>query len=63
MIGGRLGDIFGHELMLKMNMFLFNIFTLVCALVPNKIGLVVARALQGGPLSVITLGHIHLDHR
>ncbi|KAI1348882.1 aminotriazole resistance protein [Xylaria sp. FL0043] len=47
MVGGRLGDIFGQELMLKISMFAFNIFTLICALVPNKIGFLVARALQG----------------
>ncbi|KAI1163812.1 aminotriazole resistance protein [Nemania serpens] len=47
MVGGRLGDIFGQELMLKISMFAFNLFTLICALVPNKIGFLVARALQG----------------
>ncbi|KAI0419622.1 aminotriazole resistance protein [Xylaria grammica] len=47
MVGGRLGDIFGQELMLKVSMFAFNVFTLICALVPNKIGFLVARALQG----------------
>ncbi|KAI1422719.1 aminotriazole resistance protein [Xylaria sp. FL1777] len=47
MVGGRLGDIFGQELMLKISMFAFNIFTLICALVPNKIGFLIARALQG----------------
>ncbi|TGJ85542.1 hypothetical protein E0Z10_g3219 [Xylaria hypoxylon] len=47
MVGGRLGDIFGQELMLKISMFAFNVFTLICALVPNKIGFLVARALQG----------------
>ncbi|KAJ2986632.1 hypothetical protein NUW58_g4934 [Xylaria curta] len=47
MVGGRLGDIFGQELMLKVSMFAFNIFTLISALVPNSIGFLVARALQG----------------
>ncbi|KAF2971663.1 hypothetical protein GQX73_g1883 [Xylaria multiplex] len=47
MVGGRLGDIFGQELMLKISMFAFNVFTLICALVPNSIGFLVARALQG----------------
>ncbi|KAI3325277.1 MFS general substrate transporter [Xylariaceae sp. AK1471] len=47
MVGGRLGDIFGQELMLKLAMFAFNVFTLICALAPNKIGFLIARALQG----------------
>lgn len=33
--------------MLKGGIFFFNVFTLICALVPDKIGLVVARAFQG----------------
>ena len=33
--------------MLKGGTFFFNVFTLTCALVPNKIGLAVARAFQG----------------
>lgn len=47
MIGGRLGDMFGYELMLKIGMFFFNAFTLLCALAPTKVRLVVGRALQG----------------
>ncbi|KAF7554781.1 hypothetical protein G7Z17_g2661 [Cylindrodendrum hubeiense] len=47
MAGGRLGDIFGHKNVLIFGMTLFNIATLVCALVNDKIGLVVARAFQG----------------
>lgn len=47
MAGGRLGDIFGHRNVLLFGMTLFNIATLVCALVDDKIGLVVGRAFQG----------------
>lgn len=47
MIGGRFGDIFGQEIVLKVSMIAFNIFTLVCALVKDKIGFLIARALQG----------------
>ncbi|KAF4622658.1 hypothetical protein G7Y89_g14368 [Cudoniella acicularis] len=46
-IGGRLGDIFGQEMTLKISMGFFNIFTLACALAPTQIGLVVSRAFQG----------------
>ncbi|KAK7421372.1 hypothetical protein QQX98_002266 [Neonectria punicea] len=47
MAGGRFGDIFGHTNTLIFGMTLFNIATLVCALLGDKIGLVVARAFQG----------------
>jgi len=47
MAGGRLGDIFGHRNVLLFGMTLFNIATLVCALVHDRIGLVVGRAFQG----------------
>ncbi|KAK7432506.1 hypothetical protein QQZ08_001071 [Neonectria magnoliae] len=47
MAGGRFGDIFGHTNTLIFGMTLFNIATLICALLSDKIGLVVARAFQG----------------
>ena len=47
MVGGRLGDIFGQALMLKLAMLAFNGFTLMCALVQNDIAFLVGRALQG----------------
>lgn len=47
MVGGRLGDIFGQVTTFQMAMFFFNVFALTCALSPNQVGLVVARALQG----------------
>ncbi|KAH9868109.1 hypothetical protein J1614_007181 [Plenodomus biglobosus] len=47
MVGGRLGDIFGQEPVFKLSMIVFLIFTLICALVTNKIGFLVSRAMQG----------------
>ncbi|OJJ96301.1 hypothetical protein ASPACDRAFT_47071 [Aspergillus aculeatus ATCC 16872] len=47
MTGGRLGDIFGHRLILLVGMTLLNIASLVCALVHTQIGLIIGRAFQG----------------
>lgn len=47
MAGGASGDIFGHRNVLLFGMTLFNVASLICALVQDKIGLVVGRALQG----------------
>ncbi|KAI0544202.1 aminotriazole resistance protein [Xylaria curta] len=47
MAGGRLGDIFGHGNVLIFGMSLFNVASLICALVNDQIGLIVGRALQG----------------
>ncbi|TVY21381.1 Puromycin resistance protein pur8 [Lachnellula arida] len=47
MLGGRGGDIFGHRPMLLFGMSFFALFTLVSALTPTFIGLVIARAFQG----------------
>nr|POF14111.1 puromycin resistance protein pur8 [Quercus suber] len=47
MTGGRFGDIFGHRNVLLFGLSLFNVATLICALVDDKIGLLVGRALQG----------------
>ena len=55
MAGGRLGDIFGHRNVLLFGITLFNIATLVCALVHDKIGLVVGRAFQGIPFMIIVM--------
>jgi MFS family permease len=65
MVGGRLGDIFGQELMLKLAMFAFNVFSLICALAPNKIGFLVARALQGltpHPSRIQPMSDAFIDH-
>ncbi|RMZ38115.1 aminotriazole resistance protein [Aspergillus flavus] len=47
LLGGRGGDLFGHHRVLLFGMSFFALFTMVCGLAPNFIGLVVARALQG----------------
>ncbi|KAG8156743.1 hypothetical protein KVR01_013348 [Diaporthe batatas] len=67
MVGGRLGDTLGQGLLLKVSMVAFNIFSLVCALVSNKIGFLVSRALQGlaaaftVPSAQAMIGHIFPD--
>ncbi|KAH8200510.1 hypothetical protein TruAng_005340 [Truncatella angustata] len=67
MIGGRFGDIFGQELVLKISMIAFNVFTLICALVKDKIGFLVSRALQGlaaaftVPAAQAMVGHLFPD--
>lgn len=55
MAGGRLGDIFGHRNVLLFGITLFNIATLVCALVHDRIGLVVGRAFQGMQITIIAM--------
>jgi MFS family permease len=50
MVGGRFGDIFGQEIILKVSMVSFSIFTLICGLVKDKVGFLIARALQGSLL-------------
>ncbi|CAN9364877.1 unnamed protein product [Alternaria alternata] len=47
LLGGRGGDIFGHRRVLLFGMIFFALFSLICALSPTFIGLVVARAFQG----------------
>ncbi|KAM3487043.1 hypothetical protein MY3957_009668 [Beauveria namnaoensis] len=47
MVGGRVGDIFGQRVTLIAGMTLFNAGTLLCALVNDKIALVIGRAVQG----------------
>ncbi|KAF3005605.1 hypothetical protein E8E13_001997 [Curvularia kusanoi] len=47
LLGGRGGDIFGHRRVLLFGMVFFALFSLVCAVSPSFIGLVIARAFQG----------------
>lgn len=67
MVGGRLGDIIGQELILKVSMVAFNIFTLICALVHEKIIFLIFRALQGlaaaftVPAAQAMVGHLFPD--
>ncbi|KAJ4386904.1 hypothetical protein N0V93_009803 [Gnomoniopsis smithogilvyi] len=69
MVGGRLGDTLGQERLLKASMIAFNIFTLCCALITNKIGFLVSRALQGlaaaftVPSAQAMIGHLFPDSK
>ncbi|KAL1306890.1 hypothetical protein AAFC00_005535 [Neodothiora populina] len=47
LLGGRGGDMFGHRRVLIFGICLFTLFSLICALAPTFVGLVVARAFQG----------------
>lgn len=47
MVGGRVGDIFGQRVTLLAGMTFFNAGTLICALVNDKIALIIGRAIQG----------------
>ncbi|CAF9903178.1 MAG: hypothetical protein ALECFALPRED_000157 [Alectoria fallacina] len=47
LLGGRAGDIWGHRNVLLFGMSFFALFTMVSALTPSFIGLVLARAFQG----------------
>lgn len=47
MIGGCSGHLFAHYTVLQVGMTIFNASTLACALVSNRIGLIVGRAFQG----------------
>lgn len=47
LLGGRGGDIFGHRRVLLFGSYFFALFTLVCALAPTFVGLVIGRAFQG----------------
>lgn len=57
MIGGRLGDIFEHQFVLTIGMSIFNVATIVCAVVLDKIGLVVGRAFQGETMPDYSFPH------
>ncbi|EKG18555.1 Major facilitator superfamily [Macrophomina phaseolina MS6] len=47
LLGGRGGDIVGHRRVLLFGMACFALFTMVCAMSPTFVGLVIARAFQG----------------
>ncbi|KAF2135321.1 uncharacterized protein K452DRAFT_281717 [Aplosporella prunicola CBS 121167] len=61
LLGGRAGDMFGHRKVLLFGMTFFAVFTLVCALAPTFISLIVARAFQGiGAASTIPPAQAHI---
>ncbi|WP_193015381.1 MULTISPECIES: MFS transporter [Gammaproteobacteria] len=45
--GGRLGDIYGRRTLYRIGMFGFTLTSVLCAVSPNAIFLVIARCLQG----------------
>ncbi|QIG06169.1 MFS transporter [Proteus sp. ZN5] len=45
--GGRLGDIYGQRTLYRIGMFGFTLTSVLCAISPNAISLVIARCLQG----------------
>ncbi|AGB84060.1 arabinose efflux permease family protein [Serratia sp. FGI94] len=46
--GGRLGDLYGYQRVYVFGMLGFSLTTLLCALSPNGVTLIIARLLQGG---------------
>ncbi len=47
LLGGRLGDIFGHRRMFLIGLVVFTIASLICGIAQTQFVLIVARALQG----------------
>ncbi|MBS0626091.1 MAG: MFS transporter [Verrucomicrobia bacterium] len=47
LVGGKLGDLFGHRRTFSSGMFLFVLSSILCAISPNLTFLIGARALQG----------------
>ncbi|MET0335955.1 MAG: DHA2 family efflux MFS transporter permease subunit, partial [Rhizobacter sp.] len=47
LLGGRLGDLYGHRRLFLLGIVLFTLASLACGLAPNQVTLIVARAVQG----------------
>src|SRR5882762_9555660 len=47
LLGGRLGDLFGHRLLFLIGVVLFTVSSLACALAPSATALIIARGVQG----------------
>jgi EmrB/QacA subfamily drug resistance transporter len=47
LLGGRLGDLFGHRRLFLLGLVLFTLSSLACGLAKSQIVLIVARAIQG----------------
>src|SRR5688572_29920938 len=47
LLGGRLGDLYGHRRLFLAGIVLFTVASLACGLAPTQAVLVVARAVQG----------------
>src|SRR6187551_2941480 len=47
LLGGRLGDLYGHRLLFLIGIVLFTVASIVCGLSNGEVMLVAARAVQG----------------
>lgn len=47
LLGGRLGDLFGHRLLFLIGLVVFTLASLVCGLADSQLFLIAARAVQG----------------
>lgn len=47
LLGGRLGDLYGHKKLFLIGLVLFTLASLACGLAPSQNTLIVARAIQG----------------
>src|SRR4029453_10255939 len=54
LLGGRLGDLFGHRRIFLLGLLLFTAASLACGLSNSQVMLVAARAIQGVGGAVVT---------
>jgi EmrB/QacA subfamily drug resistance transporter len=54
LLGGRLGDLFGHRKLFLVGLVAFTLASLACGLAQSQVTLIVARALQGLGGAVVT---------
>src|SRR6476469_4640765 len=54
LLGGRLGDLFGHRKLFLVGLIAFTLASLACGLAHTQLMLIVARALQGLGGAVVT---------
>src|SRR5919106_1714942 len=55
LLGGRLGDLFGHRRLFLIGLTLFTLASLACGLAPSQEFLVVARAVQGVGEAIVSV--------
>ncbi|HMW60605.1 MAG TPA: DHA2 family efflux MFS transporter permease subunit [Leptospiraceae bacterium] len=54
LLGGRLGDLFGHRRLFLVGISIFTIASLACGLAPSQLLLVAARAVQGAGGAIVS---------